>query len=155
MIFPSHSSSSLNWELSSQSPSSHYERYPHQKVQEDSVTQEDLLLLSIPPSPGSSRSFAVPPSSSPSFSSSSFECSPRPSWRSLCCSVSFFPSLTPFIFGEFPLSFSDSDRDLGLNLYVHSINRIKKFWSGAIIFTLFAVFSLIAYPGMRRRIPLR
>ena len=27
-------------------------------------------------------------------------------------------------------------------------------WSGAIIFTLFAIFSLIAYPGMRRRIPL-
>lgn len=33
-------------------------------------------------------------------------------------------------------------------------SRIEKFWSGAIIFTLFAVFSIIAYPGMRRRIPL-
>ncbi|BGP17741.1 hypothetical protein JCM10213_005322 [Rhodosporidiobolus nylandii] len=31
---------------------------------------------------------------------------------------------------------------------------IEKFWSGAIIFTIFAVFSIIAYPGMRRRIPL-
>ncbi|GAA5834676.1 hypothetical protein JCM3766R1_003637 [Sporobolomyces carnicolor] len=31
---------------------------------------------------------------------------------------------------------------------------VEKMWSGAIIFTLFAIFSLIAYPGMRRRIPL-
>ncbi|GAA5987189.1 hypothetical protein JCM11641_006053 [Rhodosporidiobolus odoratus] len=31
---------------------------------------------------------------------------------------------------------------------------IEKFWSGAIIFTIFAVLSIIAYPGMRRRIPL-
>ncbi|GAA6060058.1 hypothetical protein JCM10212_003019 [Sporobolomyces blumeae] len=31
---------------------------------------------------------------------------------------------------------------------------VEKYWSGAIIFTIFAVFSIIAYPGMRRRIPL-
>jgi hypothetical protein len=31
---------------------------------------------------------------------------------------------------------------------------VIKYWSGAIIFTIFAVFSLLAYPGMRRRIPL-
>lgn len=31
---------------------------------------------------------------------------------------------------------------------------VIKYWSGAIIFTIFAIFSIIAYPGMRRRIPL-
>ncbi|GAA5998454.1 Pns1p [Rhodotorula paludigena] len=31
---------------------------------------------------------------------------------------------------------------------------VSKMWSGAIIFTIFAVLSIIAYPGMRRRIPL-
>ncbi|GAA5981605.1 hypothetical protein JCM5350_008046 [Sporobolomyces pararoseus] len=31
---------------------------------------------------------------------------------------------------------------------------VEKMWSGAIIFTIFAVFSIIAYPGMRKRIPL-
>ncbi|BGP41470.1 pH nine-sensitive protein 1 [Rhodotorula kratochvilovae] len=31
---------------------------------------------------------------------------------------------------------------------------IVRYWSGAIIFTIFAVFSILAYPGMRRRIPL-
>jgi len=31
---------------------------------------------------------------------------------------------------------------------------IEKFWSGAIIFTIFAIFSIIAYFPMRRRIPL-
>jgi len=31
---------------------------------------------------------------------------------------------------------------------------IQRYWSGAIIFTVFAVLSLLAYPGMRRRIPL-
>ncbi|GAA5864729.1 hypothetical protein JCM8547_008289 [Rhodosporidiobolus lusitaniae] len=30
----------------------------------------------------------------------------------------------------------------------------QKYWSGAIIFTIFAIFSIIAYPGLRRRIPL-
>ncbi|GAA5850007.1 hypothetical protein JCM9279_004880 [Rhodotorula babjevae] len=30
----------------------------------------------------------------------------------------------------------------------------QKYWSGAIIFTVFAVLSILAYPGMRRRIPL-
>lgn len=31
---------------------------------------------------------------------------------------------------------------------------IQKYWSGAIIWTIFAVFAILAYPGMRRRIPL-
>ncbi|GAA5820050.1 hypothetical protein JCM3770_002118 [Rhodotorula araucariae] len=31
---------------------------------------------------------------------------------------------------------------------------IERYWSGAIIFTIFAVLSILAYPGMRRRIPL-
>ncbi|GAA5927016.1 hypothetical protein JCM1841_001611 [Sporobolomyces salmonicolor] len=31
---------------------------------------------------------------------------------------------------------------------------VERYWSGAIIFTIFAVFSLLAYPAMRRRIPL-
>ncbi|BGP33441.1 pH nine-sensitive protein 1 [Rhodotorula toruloides] len=30
---------------------------------------------------------------------------------------------------------------------------VERYWSGAIIFTIFAVISILAYPGMRRRIP--
>lgn len=30
---------------------------------------------------------------------------------------------------------------------------VVRYWSGAIIFTIFAVISILAYPGMRRRIP--
>lgn len=31
---------------------------------------------------------------------------------------------------------------------------VERYWSGAIVFTVFAVLSVLAYPGMRRRIPL-
>ncbi|KWU44830.1 DUF580-domain-containing protein [Rhodotorula sp. JG-1b] len=39
---------------------------------------------------------------------------------------------------------------IGYAIYMYT----QKYWSGAIIWTIFAVFAILAYPGMRRRIPL-
>lgn len=39
---------------------------------------------------------------------------------------------------------------IGYAIYMYT----QRYWSGAIIWTIFAVFAILAYPGMRRRIPL-